>query len=78
MANEGRREQEVHYLVISRSCAYLYEEIARLFADRPDIKVIVDRRQGPTRMKEIPEAWERRRRRTFELVDGEPDRRPGS
>lgn len=78
MANEGRREQEVHYLVVSRSCAYLYEEIAELFADRPDIKVIVDRRRGPISTKEIQEAGERRRRRTFELVDGEPDGRPGT
>lgn len=78
MENKGGRELKVHYLVISRSCADLYEEIARLFADHPDIKVIVDRRRGPTRMKEIPKAKGRRSRKAFKLIDGEPDERLGS
>ena len=48
-----------YYLVLNRSCADLYEEIAELFEDRPSIEVVVDRRQGQEGMKEIP-ARERR------------------
>jgi hypothetical protein len=47
---EGRR----NLLVLNRSCADLYEEIAGLFADRPDIEVIVDRRRGRGGMLPIP------------------------
>ncbi len=63
---EGQ-ERERHYLVLSRSCADLYEEVAELFADRPYIEVVVDRRQGRDGMAEIPvvrkRRVERRRRR---------------
>jgi len=59
---DTKSQPEVHYLVISRSCAYLYDEIAKLFADRPDIKVVVDRRRGKGRMAEIPGLKDRRRR----------------
>ncbi len=34
-----------HYLVLSRSWADLYDEVAGLFADWPDIRVVVDRRR---------------------------------
>ena len=47
---DGRR----NILVLSRSCADLYEEIAELFADRPEIEVIVDRRRGKGGMLPIP------------------------
>jgi len=60
---EGRR----NILVLNRSCADLYAEIAELFADRPFIEVVVDRRRGIDRMTEIPAAKkpraERRQRR---------------
>jgi hypothetical protein len=49
-----KREQDTYCLVLSRSCADLYEEIAELFADRPYIKVVVDRREGKDGMTEIP------------------------
>ena len=39
----------VHYMVISRTCADLYDELVDLFKDRPDIKVILDRRLGGRR-----------------------------
>jgi len=75
---EGQ-ERERHYLVLSRSCADLYEEIAELFADRPSIEVVVDRRRGLDGMPEIPAARkrraERRRRRrqaSMTLVLPEP------
>ncbi len=42
------------YLVLNRSCADLYDEIAELFADRPHIEVIVDRRRGKEEMGGIP------------------------
>ncbi len=51
------------YLVLNRSCADLYEEIAELFENRPDIKVVVDRRRGTGGMTEIP-SRKRRRART--------------
>jgi len=59
---EGQ-ERERHYLVLSRSCADLYEEIAELFADRPSIEVVVDRRRGLDGMTEIPAARKRRAER---------------
>ena len=33
-----------YHLVIRRGCAHLYEDLAPLFADRPGITVLVDRR----------------------------------
>ena len=44
----------MNYLVLNRSCAELYDEIAELFADRPHIEVIVDRRRGKGEMRAIP------------------------
>jgi hypothetical protein len=55
----GRR----NILVLSRSCADLYEEIAELFADRATIEVVVDRRRGLDGMTEIPAAKKRRAER---------------
>lgn len=46
--------QGTYYLVLNRSCADLYGEIAELFADRPSIEVVVDRRRGQEGMAEIP------------------------
>lgn len=34
------------YLVLNRSWADLYDGVAEAFADRPDIRVVVDRRKG--------------------------------
>ena len=50
-----RRGQEhgTHYLVLNRSCADLYDEVAELFADRPYIEVVVDRRRGKRGMPVI-------------------------
>jgi hypothetical protein len=48
------QEQGTQYLVLNRSCADLYDEIAELFANRPYIKVVVDRRRGKGRMTTIP------------------------
>jgi len=55
----GRR----NILVLNRSCADLFEEIAKLFADRPSIEVVVDRRRGLEGMTEIPAAKKRRAER---------------
>ena len=46
--------QGAYYLVLNRSCADLYDEIAELFANRPYIRVVVDRRRGKSGMAEIP------------------------
>ena len=54
---EGRR----NILVLNRSCADLYAEIAELFANRTDVEVIVDRRRGKGGMIPIP-LWQRRAR----------------
>jgi len=67
------QEQQTNYLVLSRSCGDLCAEITALFADRPDIKVVVDRRRGPGEMPEIPDrastGIERRHaRRTLNLT----------
>lgn len=45
---------EPYYLVLNRSSADLYEEIAEAFEDRRYIKVIADRRHGRNGMAEIP------------------------
>jgi hypothetical protein len=60
-----RRGQKggAYHLVLNRSCADLYEEIAEAFADRRYIKVVMDRRQGPEGMAEIPAGAPRRPRR---------------
>jgi hypothetical protein len=55
--------QGPYYLVLNRSYADLYEEIAEAFEDRRYIKVIVDRRQGRNGMARIP-ARQRRLART--------------
>jgi hypothetical protein len=62
---ERRRGQKSkgYFLVLNRSCADLYEEIAEAFADRRYITVMMDRRQGPDGMTAIP-AKPRRRSRT--------------
>jgi len=59
---------EGYYLVLNRSCADLYEEIAEAFEDRAYIEVVVDRRQGEGSMKEIPEK-ERRGAGTRKKLD---------
>jgi len=46
--------QGPYYLVLNRSCADLYQEIADCFEDRLCIEVVVDRRRGQDRMAEIP------------------------
>jgi hypothetical protein len=46
--------QGTYYLVLNRSCADLYEEVVRLFADESRIKVVIDRRRGDDGMTEIP------------------------
>jgi hypothetical protein len=38
--------QGTYYLVLNRSCADLYEEIAKLFVGYPRIQVVLDRRRG--------------------------------
>jgi hypothetical protein len=52
------QERQRNILVLNRSCADLYAEIAELFADRPDIEVVVDRRWGRGGMIPIP-LWRR-------------------
>jgi len=46
--------QGTYYLVLNRSCADLYEEIANLFVGYPRIQVVLDRRRGNDGMTEIP------------------------
>ncbi len=48
------QQDGTYYLVLNRSCADLYEEIAEVFEDRPYAKVVVDLRRGKGRMTEIP------------------------
>ena len=46
--------QGTYCLVLNRSCADLYDEIAEFFADRLCVEVIVDRRRGRNGMARIP------------------------
>ena len=65
----GGGEQRAYYLVLNRSCADLYDEIAELFADRPYIKVIVDRRRGKNGMAELQASRGPRTRRRHWRAD---------
>jgi len=40
-----RQDKEVQYVVLSRACANMYDEMVQLFADWPDVVVVVDRRK---------------------------------
>jgi len=53
-AQRKGREGQRNILVLNRSCADLHAEITELFADRPDIEIIVDRRRGKGGMVQIP------------------------
>jgi hypothetical protein len=48
------QERRADYLVLNRSCADLYDEVASLFTERPDIEVVLDRRRGKGKMAAIP------------------------
>ncbi len=63
MAAPDRSPSPVHYMVISRTCANLYDELVDLFKDRPDIKVIMDRRLGERRQERRRVRNNRRSRR---------------
>lgn len=52
---------EVYYLVVSRSCLHLYQDIVQLLRGREDIRIIIDRRQGERRKVNLPIREERRR-----------------
>jgi len=47
-------EKAVQYVVLSRACAYMYDEMVKLFADWPDVVVIVDRRKKRRDLREHP------------------------
>lgn len=48
-------------LIISRSKAYRYAELARLLSGRVDVTVLIDRRYGDRRKGQTPVATDRRR-----------------
>jgi hypothetical protein len=56
------QEKDSNYLVLNRSCADLYEKIAEVFENQPEINVVVDRRRGTGGMTEIPSSRRRRAR----------------
>ena len=39
---EGSRESRTQYVVLTRTCADLYQEMAAVFVNWPGIKVVVD------------------------------------
>ena len=49
-----REEKEVQYVVLSRACADMYEEMVRLFEDWPDVVVVVDRRKKRRDVRQHP------------------------
>ena len=60
--NPGLGEhREMTYIVIRPPYAYLEEELRRLFADRRDVAIMVDKRYGERRLTRQPPAAERRR-----------------
>lgn len=67
------------HIIVRRQYAYVAEVLRRVFAEREDIKVIVDRRHGERRQTQQLASIERRqgeRRRPkgeiLEVVIGEP------
>ncbi len=49
------------YIVIRRPYGHLEDEVRRVFAEREDVKVVVDRRSGERRATQQPAMVERRR-----------------
>ncbi|MGE5849899.1 MAG: hypothetical protein ACM362_07220 [Candidatus Methylomirabilota bacterium] len=52
----------MYYVVISRHCANMQQELAPALQGRKGIRVILDRRHGERRVENKPTALERRRR----------------
>lgn len=52
----------MYYVVISRQCANMQQELAAALHGRKDIRVILDRRYGERRVENKPTPLERRRR----------------
>jgi hypothetical protein len=50
-----RHEREVQYVVLSRACANMYDEMVRLFAEWPDVVVVVERRKKRRDVRQHPE-----------------------
>jgi len=50
------------YVIISRHCANMQQELATALQGRKDIRVILDRRYGDRRVEHKPTSPERRRR----------------
>lgn len=50
------------YVIISRHCANMQQELAPALQGRKDVRVILDRRYGERRVEHKPAAPERRRR----------------
>ena len=57
------------YLVLSRSCVDLYEEITEVFGDRSDIMMVMDRRHGIGGIAEIHSSKGRHARTRKEQVN---------
>ncbi len=50
----AREEKEVQYVVLSRVCADMYDEMVKLFSDWPDVVVVVDRRKKRRDIRQHP------------------------
>ncbi len=64
------------YVIISRHCATMQQELATALQGRRDIRVILDRRYGERRADDQPTSPNRRRterRRSPNLPLGDPD-----
>lgn len=55
------KRPEVHYLVVSRHCLHLYQDLVHLLRGREDIRIIIDRRRGERRKVNLPVREEKRR-----------------
>jgi hypothetical protein len=53
----------MYYLIISRQCPSMQQELATALHGRRDIRVILDRRYGQRRVDAEPTSAEHRRRR---------------
>lgn len=53
----------MYYLIISRQCPSMQQELATPLQGRRDVRVILDRRYGQRRVDSEPTSAERRRRR---------------
>lgn len=61
MPESPERTPPPHFLILSRGCLHLYEDLVALLRERPEIRVVTDRRYHQRRQRAAESDPERRR-----------------